>query len=266
MNHAEFIARDPAVGPSELTILVQAIPPARRGAVLESVVSFRPAPTLKQSLAVGPIRAAFADYREDRFGGPIPAERLRAVLQPPVPIGTVLEFNKLMLMRDAAEIEGAIGQLADHLQARIRKLEGSKQLYLFEVPSEPVGRVQRETLPVGESVPGLQRLVEQERKLPTIYADPPWPYENEASRAAAVNHYPTMPINDICAEPVHWLAEDNAHLHLWTTNAFLREAFSVMDAWGSVSSRASSGSKTRWAWAITGEFPTSSCCWESAGN
>ena len=78
----------------------------------------------------------------------------------------------------------------------------------------------------------LQKLVEQGRKFPTIYADPPWPYENEASRAAAVNHYPTMSIDDICAEPVHRLAEDNAHLHLWTTNAFLREAFDVIDAWG----------------------------------
>ncbi|MCH7688246.1 MAG: hypothetical protein IH899_16450 [Planctomycetes bacterium] len=65
-----------------------------------------------------------------------------------------------------------------------------------------------------------------------MYADPPWPYENEASRAAAVNHYPTMTIEEIYAEPVSELAEDHAHLHLWTTNAFLREAFDVVEAWG----------------------------------
>ena len=36
----------------------------------------------------------------------------------------------------------------------------------------------------------------------------------------------------ICAEPVSKLVADNAHLHLWTTNAFLREAFTVIEAWG----------------------------------
>jgi len=41
-----------------------------------------------------------------------------------------------------------------------------------------------------------------------------------------------MALNDICAEPVAELAEENAHLHLWTTNAFLQDAFKVMDAWG----------------------------------
>jgi N6-adenosine-specific RNA methylase IME4 len=69
-------------------------------------------------------------------------------------------------------------------------------------------------------------------KFSTIYADPPWAYENEASRAAASNHYRTMAVDEICALPVRELAENNAHLHLWTTNAFLREAFDVIDAWG----------------------------------
>jgi N6-adenosine-specific RNA methylase IME4 len=232
MTQAELSARDSSVGSSKLTTLLQAIPPGRRGAVLQSAVSFRPAPTLEQSFAFGPIRAAFADRWEARFGQPVPVEQLRTVLAPPVTIGTVLEFNKLMLMRDAAEIETALSQLADHLQARLRELDSSTQLRLFGVSAEPIAPTQRETLPVGESVPSLQKLVEQARKFPTIYADPPWPYENEASRAAAVNHYPTMSLDAICAEPVHHLVEDNAHLHLWTTNAFLREAFDVIDAWG----------------------------------
>jgi N6-adenosine-specific RNA methylase IME4 len=47
-----------------------------------------------------------------------------------------------------------------------------------------------------------------------------------------VNHYPTISIDAICAEPIDHLVENNAHLHLWTTNAFLREAFDVIDAWG----------------------------------
>ena len=66
----------------------------------------------------------------------------------------------------------------------------------------------------------------------TIYADPPWPYGNQASRAAAVNHYPTMSIDEICRLPVLERAKTQAHLWLWTTNSFLREAFTVIDAWG----------------------------------
>jgi N6-adenosine-specific RNA methylase IME4 len=232
MTHAESAVRDSSFRPSELAALLQAIPPARRGALLQSAVSFRPAPSLEHSFAVGPIRATFADYWEARFGRPIPVEGLRAVLDPPVAIGTVLEFNTLILMRDVDEIEGALNQLATHLQARLREFDSSTQLSLFEVPAEPVGRSEHKKSPVGRTVPSLHKLVEQGRRFPTIYADPPWPYENEASRAAAVNHYPTMPIDDICAEPVHHLAEDNAHLHLWTTNAFLREALDVIDAWG----------------------------------
>jgi N6-adenosine-specific RNA methylase IME4 len=78
----------------------------------------------------------------------------------------------------------------------------------------------------------LTTLVSQGCRFPTIYADPPWQYRNTASRGAAENHYPTMTIEDICREPVKQLAMENAHLHLWTTNAFLREAFDVMQAWG----------------------------------
>jgi N6-adenosine-specific RNA methylase IME4 len=78
----------------------------------------------------------------------------------------------------------------------------------------------------------LQELLDSRLKFNTFYADPPWQYENEASRGAAVNHYRTMTVQDICREPIRELAEDNAHLHLWTTNAFLSEAFCVIDAWG----------------------------------
>ena len=69
-------------------------------------------------------------------------------------------------------------------------------------------------------------------RFPTIYADPPWPYANTAARGAAENHYPTMTLERIRNEPVRQLVAPQAHLHLWTTNAFLREAFDVLRAWG----------------------------------
>lgn len=65
-----------------------------------------------------------------------------------------------------------------------------------------------------------------------IYADPPWKYNNQGTRAATSNHYQTMTVDEIAAEPVSDLAADNCHLHLWTTNAFLFDAKQVMEAWG----------------------------------
>lgn len=82
------------------------------------------------------------------------------------------------------------------------------------------------------AVASLDELLKRELRFPTIYCDPPWQYEFTASRAAAENHYRTMPIDDIAALPVAELASRNAHLHLWATSSFLREAFTIMDAWG----------------------------------
>jgi N6-adenosine-specific RNA methylase IME4 len=81
-------------------------------------------------------------------------------------------------------------------------------------------------------VRNLGVLVELGVKFPTVYADPPWPYMNTAARGAAENHYRTMTLDEIRNEPVKNLAADDSHLHLWTTNAFIREAFDVLRAWG----------------------------------
>jgi len=82
------------------------------------------------------------------------------------------------------------------------------------------------------AVSHLNELVDRKLRFPTIYCDPPWRYGNTASRAAAENHYRTMSIEEIAKLPIKLLAADNAHLHLWTTSSFLREALEIMDAWG----------------------------------
>jgi N6-adenosine-specific RNA methylase IME4 len=60
-----------------------------------------------------------------------------------------------------------------------------------------------------------------------IVADPPWQYESGAALP-----YPTMSIEAIKALPLAEMADQNAILWLWTTNAHLRVAFDVVDAWG----------------------------------
>lgn len=74
----------------------------------------------------------------------------------------------------------------------------------------------------------------------TIVADPPWHYDARPIGGATPGSmgkgqpfpYSTMTIEAICALPVGDLAAPDCVLWLWTTNRWLRESFSVIDAWG----------------------------------
>ncbi len=78
----------------------------------------------------------------------------------------------------------------------------------------------------------LEHFVESGAKFGTVYADPAWKYGNQATRASTDNHYTTMTVDEICELPVSQIVADDAHLHLWTTNAFLFDAKRVIEAWG----------------------------------
>jgi len=82
------------------------------------------------------------------------------------------------------------------------------------------------------TVKDLDDLVARRQKFGTIYADPPWLYDNQGTRAATGNHYQGMTVAELCALPIRDLAAANAHLHLWTTNGFLFECPKLFDAWG----------------------------------
>jgi N6-adenosine-specific RNA methylase IME4 len=83
-------------------------------------------------------------------------------------------------------------------------------------------------------------------KYRTIVADPPWPYESAASgrfvipkrrdqihtRGVEEMGYGVMSIADLKAMNVRGIAEDDAHLYLWATNAFMVEAHEIARAWG----------------------------------
>lgn len=83
-----------------------------------------------------------------------------------------------------------------------------------------------------ETVTELQELIDRGLKFGTIYADPPWLYDNQGTRAATSNHYEGMTVSELCELPIRQLAADDSHLHLWTTNAFLFEAPKIFSAWG----------------------------------
>lgn len=82
------------------------------------------------------------------------------------------------------------------------------------------------------TVADLGALIAAGKKFGCIYADPPWLYDNQGTRAATGNHYSGMTVDDLCKLPVRELAADDAHLHLWTTNGFLFDCAKIFDAWG----------------------------------
>lgn len=67
-----------------------------------------------------------------------------------------------------------------------------------------------------------------------IVIDSPWKYENRANDTShrSANPYPSMAVDKIKLLPVEKLAEDDAILWLWTTNAHLPIAFEILKAWG----------------------------------
>lgn len=64
-----------------------------------------------------------------------------------------------------------------------------------------------------------------------LVVDPPWQYEKRAEDATHRGRclYPTMTIQEIMDMEIP--AEENAILWLWTTNAFLHEAYHIIEEW-----------------------------------
>lgn len=87
----------------------------------------------------------------------------------------------------------------------------------------------------------------------TIVADPPWQFDSDTTDAAGNvrsgviiksvkrdgtlakgvrDGYSRMSMADLLALPVAGLAAKNAHLYLWTVNAFMVEAHQLARSWG----------------------------------
>jgi N6-adenosine-specific RNA methylase IME4 len=75
-------------------------------------------------------------------------------------------------------------------------------------------------------------------KYRTIVADPPWRVNNPSGWGKGTSAgsrwlpYSTMTVPEICALPVENVAEDVAHLYLWTVNRHIESAYEVVRAWG----------------------------------
>lgn len=88
---------------------------------------------------------------------------------------------------------------------------------------------------MGDPYPMGRKELMTEKKYGIIYADPPWRYRVFAKKGAgrtAESHYPTIAIEEMRALPVGELAAKDCALFLWVTFPLLREAFSLLEAWG----------------------------------
>ncbi len=74
------------------------------------------------------------------------------------------------------------------------------------------------------------------QKYKTIYADPPWQFQNRTGKMAPehkrLNRYPTMDLESIKNLPIAEIADEVSHLYLWVPNALLPSGLEVMQAWG----------------------------------
>lgn len=80
----------------------------------------------------------------------------------------------------------------------------------------------------------------------SLMVDPPWPYDqgaqsdergnlkadkNWTGRVSSVHRYGSMSIEELCDMGKSLPIAENAHLYLWFTNAFVREATRIARAW-----------------------------------
>lgn len=121
-------------------------------------------------------------------------------------------------------------------RVRFRKLAAHRDLVADLVPTSR-NRIlkaikQAEAADKADVEPPHLRVVTDDdpEVFPAIVIDPPWRYDNKATRGAAEDHYPTMSLDELAA--LHIPAADDSHLYLWVTAAFMRDGFDLLDAWG----------------------------------
>jgi N6-adenosine-specific RNA methylase IME4 len=192
--HENFVRKD--LLPSEIVALKRAIEPLERREARQRQGT--KGPTLCHSATMAECQRAYPGDARDKIArylgvGRTTIEKAEAVIE--AAEQEPEEFGYLVEQMDrSGKVAGAYRRLEVLKQAR--QLEAAAP----ELPSGP---------------------------FQVIVADPPWRYYSGNDLP-----YPTMAIEDIKAFPVDSIAADDALLWLWTTNAHLRVAFEVVEAWG----------------------------------
>lgn len=128
---------------------------------------------------------------------------------------------------------------------RMRQAEQYERLKPEERIEVDVGRKSPSKVLKERKLKEREKLAEEIRRRPppkkkantkyeVIVVDPPWHYQK---RESDITHrgrlsYPSMSLEEICKWGKDLPAADDCILWLWVTNAHMRHAFTVLDAWG----------------------------------
>jgi len=156
--------------------------------------------------------------------------------------------SALKVKRDAAPEVLAVardkGELAVSAAAELAKLPKDKQRAVLKKAQKKSGGMRAGSVRAWAKQEQKVIIAEQINAEPmpmpagpfrVIVSDPPWDYQKRAGDATHRSDlpYPSMSTDAICALPVAPISHpDGCVLWLWTTNAFMRDAFRVLDAWG----------------------------------
>lgn len=212
--------------------MLLSLPASRRGTMLLSALTGSPVIEGVSEAWFDSLSAEFLGRFEAHLGYTPTLQEVRDIVSSTMPVRISMEFGRLMMTETDAELLAVIDGIVSLLVEFVRPTADKRQRRLFDEETNQEQSPHLGAAPSGGVVSDLRELVDNGFRFPTIYADPPWEYDNSASRGAASNHYHTMSLEAICREPVKELADENSHLHLWTTSGFLREAFQVIEAWG----------------------------------
>ncbi len=143
------------------------------------------------------------------------------------------------VLKHESEVDAQIGKEAGASRETVRKVRKIRE----KATSEQRLKLMKGEATINQVYVKLHRQEVKEQikqtdwptgKYRVIYADPPWQYSNTQPDYHTVqdDHYPTVPLVDICALPVRDLSLDDAVLFLWVTSPILEDAFKVINAWG----------------------------------
>jgi N6-adenosine-specific RNA methylase IME4 len=184
------------------------------------------------------------DRRSDRAANlPLSSQAMR---------GTLLNVSERSVTAAVAVREHAIpevvtaceqGALPVSKAAQVARLPEARQRQVAEelrnsnrsISTIVLGASRRERAAVIEAAATNCPLSLLGRRFPVLYADPPWrqvTYSDGGLLKAPEMHYPTMSVEDICAQPVADIAAENAVLFMWALKNMLPEALQVLAAWG----------------------------------
>jgi N6-adenosine-specific RNA methylase IME4 len=188
------------------------------------------------ALAIKKRRAALSRAEQARTVGKLGGRGKKKTL--PVTVSGRVSHDRSKESRPAVAKAARVSEWKLRAVEQIEKQAGSDAVLAIRAGEKTILETKRE-LKAQEKRAIVDRIKAEPPPFPegpfrVIVIDPPWPYDvrSEDGSHRAANPYPAMTLDQIKALPVSELAHQDSILWLWTTNAFMRQAFECLDAWG----------------------------------